>query len=138
MIAEVYFFTLFYPHGLCRLDCSLYKLINLLRELLLRRLNDMQVRLRHRMLSPRKIVQQSSNGRIDVSYVSIFSATSMISCLSKPISGRNTGIEQTSFVAARLCIVWTRHLPDTLSGSKCQGYSSHLQSALQYASYTDA
>ena len=35
-----------------------------------------------------KIVQQSSNGWIYVSYVSIFSEISTISLLSKPMSGR--------------------------------------------------
>ena len=53
-----------------------------------------------------KIVQQSSNGWIDVSYVPIFSEISTISCLSNPINGRYTGSVHTSFVAAKLCIVW--------------------------------
>ena len=52
------------------------------------------------------VVQQSSYGRIDVSYVPIFNEISTISCLSKAITGLNTGIVHTSLVAARLCIVW--------------------------------
>ena len=35
-----------------------------------------------------KMVQQSSNGSMEVSYVPIFWAMSMISCLSKAITGR--------------------------------------------------
>ena len=67
-MAEVYFFTLFHPHGLRRLDRSLYKLINLLREkLLFRCLNDMQVHFVTGCFAAQKIAQQSSNGRIDVS-----------------------------------------------------------------------
>ena len=58
-----------------------------------------------------KMVQQSSNGKIEVSYVQIRSAMLTISCLSKPITGRNTGRVQTSFVAARLCIVWLATCP---------------------------
>ena len=61
-----------------------------------------------------KVVQQSSYGKIEVSNVLIFSAISMISCLSKAMTGRNTGIVQTAFVATRLCIVWLATWP-TLS-----------------------
>ena len=58
-----------------------------------------------------KIVQQSSTGCIDVSYVSIFSEISTISRLSNPIKGRYTGSVQTALVAARLCIVWLATCP---------------------------
>ena len=38
--------------------------------------------------------------------MSIFRAMSTISCLSKPMTGRKTGMVQTSLVTVRLCTVW--------------------------------
>ena len=58
-----------------------------------------------------KIVQQSSNGCMDVSKVSIFLEMRTISSLSKPITGRYTGSVHTSFVEARLCNVWLATYP---------------------------
>ena len=58
-----------------------------------------------------KIVQQSSKGSMDVSYVPIFSEILIISCLSIPTKGRNTGSVHTSLVTARLCIVWLATCP---------------------------
>ena len=58
-----------------------------------------------------KMVQQSSNGWIEVSKVSIFLEIRTISSLSKPITGRYTGSVQTSFVEARLCKVWLATCP---------------------------
>ncbi len=53
----------------------------------------------------KKTVQQSSYGKILVSKVSIFFAISIISVLSEPISGLNTGKDTTLFVTLILSIV---------------------------------
>ena len=58
-----------------------------------------------------KMVQQSSNGKIDVSKEPIFFAISTIYTLSIPINGRKTGSSQTAFVVSRLCIVWLATCP---------------------------
>ena len=67
-----------------------------------------------------KVVQQSSYGRIEVSYVLIFFEIVTISSLSNAISGRNTGRVHTSLVAARLVYGLTCHLADTLTGNQCR------------------
>ena len=49
-------------------------------------------------------------------------ATSMISLLSKPISGRNTGISTTMLVVFRACMVWLATWPmlsPVMSASHC-------------------
>ena len=48
---------------------------------------------------------------MDVSNVPIFCDISTISCLSNPITGRNTGMVHTSLVAARDCSVWDATWP---------------------------
>ena len=94
------------PHNyhFLRLQSRLHQLPDLLSQKLLMLPDHIQVRLLTGCFAT-KIVQQSSNGSIEVSYVPIFSDISIISCLSIPISGLYTGMEQASSVAARDCIV---------------------------------
>ena len=92
-----------------RINRFLHQFIDLLRKFLLIIMNHIQARFCDRMFC-------NENGtavlkRKDVSYASIFSEISTISCLSKPINGRYTGIVQTSFVAASDCIVWLATWP---------------------------
>lgn len=58
-----------------------------------------------------KIVQQSSYGRMLISYVSISFAFSMISVLSMPIKGRKTGVLVTALMAYMLSSVWLATWP---------------------------
>ncbi len=61
--------------------------------------------------SGRNTVQQSSYGRMDVEKVPIALARSMISSLSKPISGRSTGRVTTAFEEVSPSMVWLATCP---------------------------
>ena len=58
-----------------------------------------------------KMVQQSSKGSMEMSKVSMRRASSTISDLSVPISGRNTGSEATASVQAMAWMVWLATWP---------------------------
>ena len=109
-------------HNLCGIHSCFQHFINLFCQMLLRTADSLQIRLCHRMLCHKD--RTAVLKRLDRCLISIdlLWKSSMISCLSKPISGRNTGIVQTSLVAARLCIGLARHLPDTLTGDQVPGH----------------
>ncbi len=67
-----------------------------------------------------KIVQQSSNGCIDVSYVSIFSEISTISLLSNPINGRYTGSVTNRIRCRKTLHSLACNLSDTFSGDQSE------------------